>query len=274
MPISRLQSDLLKVIAAARSPYVGGAVPINRRRGPRTSKDIDIFHAREEDVAIAAEKDADLLRNAGYTINWLRRLPGIYSAEIVGPDGSTRLEWVADSDYRFFPATADAQFGYVLHPVDLAVNKLIAAANRREPRDIVDLVTVHENYLPLGAVALAAAGVTGGFTPEGLLEEVSRNSRYGREDFRGLSSVAPIDPDVVSRSLRAALEQAREFVARMPTAEVGTIFLKEGVPVEPDPNNLSAYIRHKPQRKGHWPTAPEITSSMLDKLQKLWTREA
>jgi hypothetical protein len=269
VPISKFQSDVLKVIAAARSPdsYVAGAVPINRRRGPRTSKDIDIFHAREEDAAAAAENDARLLREAGFTIRWLRRLPGIYSAEIVGPEGSTRLEWVADADYRFFPATADELFGYVLHPVDLAVNKLIAAANRREPRDIVDLVTVHESYLPLGALALAAAGITGGFTPEGLLEEVSRNSRYARDDFRGLSSEVPIDPDAVSRTLRAALEEAREFVARMPTEEVGTIFLKEGMPVEPDPNDLSAYVRHKPQRKGHWPSAPEITSSMLERLQ-------
>jgi hypothetical protein len=248
-------------------------VPINRRRGPRTSKDIDIFHAREEDVAIAAEKDAGLLEKAGYTINWVRRLPGIYAAEIVGHGGSTRLEWVADADFRFFPATADAQFGYVLHPVDLAINKLIAAANRREPRDIVDLLTLHENYLPLGATALAAAGVTGGFTPEGLLAEVSRNSRYTREDFRGLSSEVPIDGDVVLQSLRAALEQAREFVARMPTEEVGTVFLKDGAPVEPDPTNLSAYVPHKPQRKGHWPTAPEITSAMLDKLQNMWTTE-
>jgi hypothetical protein len=253
---------------------VAGAAPINRRRGSRTSKDIDIFHAREEEVATAAEKDANLLRRAGYAIKWLRRQPGIHSAEIVGPEGSTRLEWVADADYRFFPATADEQFGYVLHPVDLAINKLIAAANRREPRDLVDLVTMHESYLPLGAVALAAAGVTGGFTPEGLLEEVSRNSRYAPGDFRGLSSEVPIDPDVVLRSLRAALEQAREFVSRMPTAEVGTIFLKEGIPVQPDPANLSAYVRHKPQRKGHWPSAPEITSSMLDKLRRLGTDEA
>jgi len=59
----------------------------------------------------------------------------------------TKLEWVADSDYRFFPTVADDLFGHVLHPVDLATNKAMAAADRREVRDSVDLVTIHENHL-------------------------------------------------------------------------------------------------------------------------------
>jgi hypothetical protein len=40
--------------------------------------------------------------------------------------------------------------------LDLATNKASAAADRREPRDIVDLVTIHESILPLGAVICAA----------------------------------------------------------------------------------------------------------------------
>jgi hypothetical protein len=48
------------------------------------SNDIDIFHGREEDAAAAAEADAHLLKAAGFTVHWLRRQPGIHSAEIVG----------------------------------------------------------------------------------------------------------------------------------------------------------------------------------------------
>ena len=40
----------------------------------------------------------------------------------------------------------------MLHMADLAVNKVMAAAGRREARDLVDLVTVHEQFLPLGAI--------------------------------------------------------------------------------------------------------------------------
>jgi hypothetical protein len=36
---------------------------------------------------------------------------------------ATELEWVVDSDFRFFPTMRDDTFGYVLHPVDLATNK-------------------------------------------------------------------------------------------------------------------------------------------------------
>ena len=55
---------------------------------------------------------------------------------------TTKLEWVVDSDFRFFPTARDETFGYVLHPIDLAANKVGAAYDRREPRDAVDLLTI------------------------------------------------------------------------------------------------------------------------------------
>ena len=73
-------------------------------------------------------------------------------------DETMQLEWVTDAAFRFFSTQSDELFGYVLHPVDLATNKASAAADRRVPRDIVDLVTVHENILPLGAVLSTAVG--------------------------------------------------------------------------------------------------------------------
>ena len=92
----------------------------------------------------------------------------MYTAEITRQDAATRFEWVVDSDFRFFPTMRDETFGYVLHPIDLAMNKVMAAAGRREVRDLVDLVTVHETILPLGAVVWAAVEKSPGYTPEGL----------------------------------------------------------------------------------------------------------
>jgi hypothetical protein len=80
----------------------------------------------------------------------------IYTAAVTKGDDGTRLEWVVDSDFRFFPTMRDEVFGYGLHPVDLAMNKALAAAGRRELRDLVDLVTIHETILPLGGVVWAA----------------------------------------------------------------------------------------------------------------------
>jgi hypothetical protein len=67
VPISKLQSDILRLIAAKRDPesFVAGGVPINRS-GPRYSSDLDIFHDREERVGEAALADAEILRDAGH----------------------------------------------------------------------------------------------------------------------------------------------------------------------------------------------------------------
>ena len=55
MPLSRIQTEILRLLAAHRDPesYVAGAAPLNRD-APRISDDIDVFHDREERVAAAA----------------------------------------------------------------------------------------------------------------------------------------------------------------------------------------------------------------------------
>jgi len=269
MPISKLQSQILKIIAMGRDPesYIAEGLPINRS-GPRYSEDIDIFHDHEERVAQAAEADAKLLEKDGYDVHWLRRQAGVHTAEIAGDKGRTRLDWVADSDFRFFPAIRDPEFGYVLHIADLAVNKLMAAATRREVRDVVDLVHIHEQHLPLGAIIWAGVVVAPGFSPESLLEELRRNARFAPDDFRRLEAAPPVDGAKVMTSLRTAIKEAEAFVAQMPTDTVGTIYLENGRPVMPDPSKLDSYITHQPQRRGHWPGTTEISTAMLEKLQR------
>jgi len=269
MPLSRLQTEVLRVLASHRAPdsFVGGSTPLNRNT-LRYSGDIDVFHDIEERVAAAALNDAGALEAAGYIVTWLRQLPSIHTAQIVSGDESTRLEWVADSDYRFFPAVKDQVFGYVLHPVDLAMNKAMAAAGRREVRDVVDLVNTHETVLPLGAIVWAAVDKSPGFTPEGLIAEIRRNARYSSADWNALSSAEPIDPVSITGRLRAALEQAEAFVARMPTEKAGLLFLENGRVVHPDPDHLDRYQTHAGQRSGHWPASAEITSAMLGQYNR------
>ena len=134
----RIQTGILRLVAAHRDPesYVANVAPPNRD-APRISGDIDVFHDREERIAAAALDDTQTLAAAGYSVAWLRQLPLMYTAEVTQSDASTRLEWVADSDYRYFPTMPDETFGYVLHPVDLAMNKVMVATGRRELRDIV-----------------------------------------------------------------------------------------------------------------------------------------
>ena len=269
MPISKLQSDILRLIASKRDPesFVAGGVPINRA-GPRYSADIDIFHDRQERVADAATTDARILADAGYDVSWIRQQPAIYSADIRRGGDATKLEWVADSDYRFFPAVKDDQFGYVLHLVDLAINKVMAAASRREPRDVVDLLTLNERVVPLGALIWAAVETAPGYTPEGLIAEIRRNARYPAEEFAQLAAEQPIDPDAVMQRLRAALDAAEQFVASMPSDKAGLLFIEDGRVVQPDPSRLDVYTSHAPRRRGQWPSSPDITAAMLARLQE------
>jgi hypothetical protein len=207
VPLSKVQREALRLLAAHRNPesYVAGAVPINRE-GPRFSADIDIFHDREEAVALAAEADAKILRGADFGVQWLRREPGIYGALVEHEGNSTRLEWARDSDFRFFPAVRDVEFGYVLHVIDIATNKALAAAGRREPRDVLDLLTIHERHVPLGAVIWAAVAKDLGYTPENLVGEIRRNARYLADDYADLALAEPVDAGAVAQGLRAALE--------------------------------------------------------------------
>jgi hypothetical protein len=268
VPLSKLQSEILLLLAAYRDPesYVAGSTYL-LRSGSRISGDIDIFHDREERVARAAGEDAAVLQNAGLHVRWQRREPTFFQALVSRLNETTKLEWAVDSDFRFFPTVRDDVFGYVLHPIDLAANKVMAAAGRREPRDIVDVVTIHDEILPLGAVIWAAVEKTLGFTPEGLIDEIRRNARYTAADFYRVASTTPLDGPAVMRRLRKALAEAEAFVARMPTDKMGLLFLKDGKVVQPDPEHLEAYATHSGQRQGHWPSSSEIGSSMLERYR-------
>ncbi len=246
---------------------MAGAAPLNLQ-ATRLSEDIDIFNDSEERAAKAAAAGPKSLIDAGFTITWLRRTGGTYTL-LAGRDGEmTELEWVADSDFRFFPTIPDEVFGYKLHPVDLALNKVIAAGNRRELRDLVDLVTIHDSILPLGAAVWAAVEKSPGFTPEGLIGEIRRNMHHPREAWDTLATTEPLDPVATLAGLRAALDDAEAFVLQMPTDKAGRLFLRDGWPVQPEPADFSQYVEHVGQRRGHWPANPEAAAAAMAAVRK------
>ena len=102
MPLSRRQTEILRALAACRSPesYVAGS-PLPHRDGPRFSGDIDIFRRTKELVAVTARADAAILTAAGIAVEWLRQQPGIHAAVVQDHGESARLQWVRDSDVRF-----------------------------------------------------------------------------------------------------------------------------------------------------------------------------
>ncbi|MBN9559781.1 MAG: nucleotidyl transferase AbiEii/AbiGii toxin family protein [Alphaproteobacteria bacterium] len=267
MPITRFQSDVLRLLAAQRSPdsYIAGGIAINRE-GPRFSGDVDIFHDSDARLDGAAKADAAALAAAGYTITWLpNQRTAKREATIERAGEQMQLEWVTDAAFRFFPTQPDELFGYVLHPVDLAANKASAAADRRVPRDVVDLVTIHENILQLGAVVAAAVGKFPGTTPEEMLAEITRHSRFTAEEFQVLATERPIDVRDLHRRIRSMIGDAEDFIARLPSDAIGVVFLDGGRPVQPDVTALERYQRHAGAVGGLWPSSPGIGDAMLDR---------
>jgi hypothetical protein len=63
-------------------------------------------------------------------------------------EDATRVDWAHVSAWRFMPLVRDELGGLLLHPVDLAVNKVLALAGRDEPRDFVDMRFVHRRMRP------------------------------------------------------------------------------------------------------------------------------
>jgi len=268
VPLSSLQTEALQLLAGSRDPesYVAGSTPLNISSA-RFSADIDIFHDRSEQIAMYAESDANLLIIAGFTVTWLRKTSFIHSATIAKDGRQTKLEWLGDSDFRLFPPIRDSLFGFRLHPIDLAINKLFAAAGRSEPRDIYDLKIIHETIAPLSVIVWAGVEKSPGFTPEGLVGEVRRNLMHPLSAWQEVAADTPLDARGITETVRAALDEAEAFASRMPTAKMGALFLdRDGRIVEPDPARLSDYIEHRGQRRGHWPSSPEITQAMFATL--------
>lgn len=258
MPPSEFQIRVLRLIAANRTPqsHVAGGLALNIDFA-RVSADIDIFNDIQADLAKTATDDALVLENAGLKVEWFRQLPSIHSARVSGPGGATELDWAVDSEFRFFPAEQDVLLGWRLHPFDLATNKALAAAGRKEPRDAIDLVEIHENLFPLGAVVWAAVAKDPGFSPLSLLDMIGRFGRYHDAD---MSRVTPRWAAAdLSRRLKAAIADAQAFIEAMPGEEVGRVYLKGGRIVQPDPGNREPLETREASRGGVWPIDPSLS---------------
>ena len=260
MPLSSPQIELLRLIAANRSPesYVAGATILHRADDtPRFSEDLDLFHDLEDTIAQSAAADAATLRDAGYGFAWLLRTPTFHRALVTVKGQQLKIEWAYDSAFRFFPVQKDDLCGYRLHDADAATNKVLALAGRSEVRDFVDVLHLNENYLSLGALVWAACGKDPGFTPKFLLDQMGRHVAYQQADLDRLNLREPLDLTKLKRLWLAAVDAATKTVAELPSEEVGCLYIgSDGRPRTPDPTSpdFPRLTRHHGCVRGVWPT--------------------
>jgi hypothetical protein len=259
MPLTALQTDVVRMLAAHRHPesHLGGGAAINRGAdSPRYSADLDLFHDVAEQVSAAADADLAFLIEQGLDVEWLLRQPTHQRARVVRGSESVRLDWTYDSAFRFFPVQPDADFGYCLHPADLATNKCLALAGRAEVRDFLDILYLHDTLVSLGALCWAACGKDQGFTPWSLLEHAKRHMKFRQEDLAAEHLSKPVSLKDLKESWLKAVSQAEELFPRLPAGDVGCLFLDTAQrPCTPDPSaaDFSRVTRHFGSLRGAWP---------------------
>jgi hypothetical protein len=227
VPLTEFQQGVAQLLASQRTPdshLAGGAAMHLQPQSLRYSNDLDYFHDSEERVASAFAADRALLESQQYKLDIRLNQPGFIRAIVARGDAATKVEWAHDTAWRFMPAQKDATAGYILHPVDLAVNKLLALVGRDEPRDFLDILYVHESVLALGAVCWAAAGKDPGFTPATLLDLLRRRGRFRGEDFARLRLREAPDLPAMKQTWLSALQSAQIFVDSRPPSEAGCLY--------------------------------------------------
>jgi hypothetical protein len=136
---------------------------------PRVSRDIDLFHDTAEALGSSWNADRALLERSGFSVALTRERAGPIEAEVTAGGESMLLEWARDSAFRFFPLVRHDDFGLVLHPIDLATNKVLALVGRLEVRDWIDVIESHDRLQSPGCLAWAACGKDPGFSPSAIL---------------------------------------------------------------------------------------------------------
>lgn len=249
MPLGAFEAEVLRLLAAQRHPesYVAGATIFLRRAdSQRQSQDIDLFHDTVSSLQQAAAHDAVLLQQHGYALEWVETQETLRRATVSKAGRATKVDWAYDSAFRFFPVQPDAEFGFALHPLDGATNKVLALAGRGELRDYLDVLFLHRNVLSLGALAWAACGKDAGFTPQFLLEESQRLAHYPEIRLNTLLLAEPIDLVACKRQWLGAIAAAHALFLQLPPEEIGCLYLDAaGQAVTPDPTAPGFALLHR-----------------------------
>lgn len=262
MALTAFQKEILSLLARNRSPdsFFAGGATLNRER-PRQSQDFDIEHVAAAAVERSFEQDRRALQQAGYAVrlhDTTRPASGFARAAVEGSSGRTLIDWTWDSAVRFFPVVEDPDFGWRLHDVDLAINKVLAMAGRREPRDYHDVVSLIRVDVPLAALAWAACGKDAGMTPDLILDELTRHSRYSPDELAAdIVTDDPVDPVALKADLHRAVGEARDLFATLPLDQAGLLYLTPSndiAPPDPEAVRAGRLRLHSPSVGGSVPS--------------------
>jgi len=226
MPLTPFQAQVLAALADGRgrdSYLAGGAALHLGAGGERYSADLDFFHTTANAANDAFDRDASALRRRGWEVVVDAQFPGFVKARVSDARDTTEIDWSHESAWRFLPLVTLGGGGVMLHPIDLAINKLVALAHRREPRDLVDAIFADRHILPFPALVWAVVEKNPGLNPAAYLEQFRRRS-LTPEDAAFLRFVRTYDIADAARHFRAMVSDTDEFISANLQREPGALF--------------------------------------------------
>jgi hypothetical protein len=187
VPLDPLQDLIVRIASALPEAHTialaGGGAMIAHGFVDRATQDVDLF--TEIDDAEARHVTAALraaLRERGLESRDADRPPADHRFVAVDPtDGSECTVEVFADGGRLHPRVM-LDVGPVLHPDDLAADKVLALWGRARPRDFYDVHALMRRY-SRGALLQLAAAKDAGFTIETFLDALNAIKRLTNADW-------------------------------------------------------------------------------------------
>ena len=182
--LTGLQERVWRIVSqlpeAAGFALAGGAALIVSGVVDRVSDDLDIFGRYPVEVTELVEAAVQALNNAGLTATVDRSGPTYARLDITDGANSTWVDFA--SDVRRRPSVPSSRGGKMLHPHELAADKMLALVARAAARDFIDLQAIVSRY-GLRDVIRWASDKDGGFAMWQLQDALAQFDSIDPTDF-------------------------------------------------------------------------------------------
>ena len=214
MPLDPLQDrrarTALALPEASTLALAGGGAMIAHRFVTRATKDIDLFTEISDEEALqvtAALRKA--LKQQDLIIRDAERPPTDHRFVTVDPASGAECTVEVFPDGGRLHRRVTLDIGPVLHPEDLAADKVLTLWGRARPRDYFDVAALMEHYSRERLLTIAAAKDRG-FTPATFIDALRAISRLQRPDWAedGISEVDAERLRALFGEWRSQLEEA------------------------------------------------------------------
>lgn len=158
----------------------------------------------------------------------------VENKKLIG-DAQSRNEIVQSggANALFFPASSCPVAEQRLHPFDVATKQMLGAACTRNIRLYVQILKYDREFYSFGTLACAAVAKAPHFTPDLILDEVTRHNRFRVGEYADVDLPDGATPANLRRQLSDSFARARDLFQLLPYQAYGKVLVdQEGLVCE------------------------------------------